>query len=205
MLDDASERAYPFFSQAIPSVPKAIRFAMTKPSEDSESVAIRRSDTSQFVEFEVDARRYAFRIEKIREIVILKDITTTPQVASYVDGVSNLRGEIIPIINLRALFGLSRKPTDDETRTIVVNVGTRTIGCTVDTVTQVLRIADNNIQPAPETIASENATYIHGFAKVDDRLVIVLDVDELLNVEKLHHVHQNYTTSNVSGMKSNGE
>lgn len=181
--------------------------AMNQPADDTDasSVATRRSDTSQFVEFEVDGRRYAFRIEKIREIVILKDITTTPQVANYVDGVSNLRGDIIPVINLRALFGIARKPTDDETRTIVVNVGQRTIGCTVDTVTQVLRIADEKIQSAPDTITSEDASYIQGFAKVDDRLVIVLDVDELLNVEKLHHVHQQSTTSNVLGTKSNGE
>jgi len=153
---------------------------------DDNPLAMRRGDASQFVEFEVDGQRYAFRIEKIREIVILKDITPTPQVAAFVDGVSNLRGAIIPIINLRALLGMPRRSVDDQTRTIVVNVGSRTIGCTVDTVTQVLRIADDKIQPAPESITSDDATYIAGFAKVENRLVIVLDVDQLLNIERLN-------------------
>ncbi len=156
---------------------------------------------SQFVEFEADGRRYAFRIEQIREIVILKDITPTPQVAVHVDGVSNLRGLIIPIINLRVLFGLDRKATDESTRTIVVNVGDRTIGCTVDTVTRVIRIAEDQIQPAPKTITGGGADYIDGFAKVDERLVIILDVDRLLNVEKLHLAKP----ANLSGMITNVE
>lgn len=179
------------------------------PSHDeaaSNPASTRHSDASQFVEFEVDAKRYAIRIEKIREIVILKDITQMPQVPAYVDGVSNLRGDIIPIINLRGLFGIARKPVDDETRTIVVNVGTRTVGCTVDTVTQVLRIREGDIQPAPETITSDDAIGIAGFAKVDDRLVIILNVDELLNFEKLHPAHPtNVHPTCVSGMTPNGE
>jgi len=120
--------------------------------------------------------------------VILKDITPTPQVAAYVDGVSNLRGAIIPIINLRILFGFAAKPVDDETRTIVVNVGEKTMGCTVDSVSQVLRVEKNSIGEAPETITADGRGYISGFVKVQDRLVIVLDVDALLSVENLEHV-----------------
>lgn len=120
--------------------------------------------------------------------MILKDITPTPQVAAYVDGVSNLRGAIIPIINLRILFGFAAKPVDDETRTIVVNVGEKTMGCTVDSVSQVLRVEKNSIGEAPETITADGRGYISGFVKVQDRLVIVLDVDALLSVENLEHV-----------------
>jgi purine-binding chemotaxis protein CheW len=155
------------------------------PSEPQSASMAERKDSSQFVGFQIDDQQYAFRIEQIQEIVILAQVTQTPQVADYVEGVSNLRGAIIPIINLRKLFGLDPKPVDAETRTIVVNVGERTMGCTVDLVSQVLRIPDESIQPAPDTITADGANYISGFAKLNDRLVILLDIDELLNPEHL--------------------
>ncbi len=152
--------------------------------------ATEEKNSSQFVGFQIDGQQYAFRIEQIQEIVILDQVTPTPQVADYVEGVSNLRGAIIPIINLRKLFGLDPKPTDGETRTIVVNVGDRTMGCTVDMVSQVIRIGAEHIQSAPETVTADGADYISGFAKLDDQLVILLDIDELLDPERLGRDHQ---------------
>ena len=141
------------------------------------------NNTSQFVGFRIADQEYAFRIEQIQEIVIPDRVTRTPQVPAFVEGVSNLRGSIIPIINLRRLFGLEPKQTDSETRTIVVNVGDRIVGCTVDMVSQVMRIPVESIQPAPETVTGENAPYITGFAKLDERLLILLDIDNLLSPE----------------------
>ena len=141
--------------------------------------------TSQFVGFQLDGQAYAFRIEQIQEIVILDQVTRTPQVPDYCDGVSNLRGSIIPIINLRRLFGLEPKPADGETRTIVVNVGERTMGCTVDMVSHVVRILAEDIQPAPETVTADGADYIAGFARLDGELVVVLDIDRLLDPDQL--------------------
>ena len=162
--------------------------------DDARSTAVsRRKDMAQFVEFEINEQNYAFPIGEIREIVILKSITPTPQVPAYVDGVANLRGCIIPIINLRTLFGMPYRSVDDETRTIVVNVGQKIMGCTVDRVTRVLRIEKESIARAPETIIADGRTYIRGFATVNDRLVIVLDVAELLNPERtrtLQHTHE---------------
>ena len=146
-------------------------------------------NSSQFVGFQIGDQQYAFRIEQIQEIVILDQVTQTPQVADHVEGVSNLRGAIIPIINLRRLLGLAPKPTDGDTRTIVVNVGERTMGCTVDSVSHVIRIPEESIQPAPETVTAEGANYISGFAKLDDRLVILLDIDELLHPARLESNH----------------
>ena len=143
--------------------------------------------TSQFVGFQLGSQAYAFRIEQIREIVILDQVTRTPQVPDYCEGVSNLRGSIIPIINLRKLFGLEAKPADSETRTIVVNVGERTMGCTVDMVSQVVRIPEEDIQAAPETVTAGGADYIAGFARLDGDLVIILDINELLDPDQLDH------------------
>ena len=155
----------------------------------SDSMA-QKKGTAQFVGFQLAGQEYAFRIEQIQEIVILEQVTSIPQVPEYVEGVSNLRGTIIPIINLRKLFGIDAKPHDDDARTIVVNVGQRTMGCIVDSVAQVMRIAGDNIQPAPELVATEGTAYVKGFAKLDQRLIILLDIDELLEPEKLDAVHQ---------------
>ena len=145
----------------------------------------RRTDTAQFVEFEIDSQRYAFPIGQIREILILKSVTPTPQVPRYVEGVSNLRGVIIPIVNLRVLFGLEPSAPDSETRTIVVNVAEKTIGCTVDMVSRVLRVDKDSIAEAPENITCDGRHYIRGFIKAENRLVIVLDVEQLLSLENL--------------------
>jgi purine-binding chemotaxis protein CheW len=95
----------------------------------------RAKNVAQFVALRIENKAFALQIEQIQEIVILSQVTKTPQVPDYVEGVANLRGSIIPLINLRKLFGLEPKPTDVDTRAIVVNVGKRTIGCTVETVT----------------------------------------------------------------------
>lgn len=144
----------------------------------------------QFVGFRIADHEYAFRIEQIQEIVIPDRVTPLPQVPDYIEGVSNLRGAIIPIINLRRLFDLEPKPRDEETRTIVANVGSRTIGCTVDAVSQVIRISQDQIQPAPDLVKSEGASYLAGVAKIDSRLVLLLEINELLEPEKLEQVRE---------------
>lgn len=144
-----------------------------------------KENSAQFVGFLLGEQHYAVPIEQIQEIVILDCVTETPQVADFVEGVSNLRGEIIPVINLRKLMGLEPKARDAETRTVVVNVGDRTMGCNVDTVTQVIRIAEGSIQPPPETVISSGASYISGFAKLDAQLLILLDIPELLDPMRL--------------------
>ena len=171
---------------------------MVEQSAPNPQPAASRSEngnSSQFVGFQLDGQQYAFRIEQIQEIVIPDQVAQIPQVADYVEGVSNLRGTIIPIINLRKLFGLAPKPTDGDSRTIVVNMGERTMGCTVDMVSQVIRIPADSIQPAPETVTADGTNYISGFAKLDDHLVILLDIDELLNPERLDRIHKSNQTT----------
>jgi len=163
----------------------------SQPSLHAESsAATQKKNSAQFVGFQIDAQEYAFPIEQIREIVVLDKVTRTPQVPDYCEGVSNLRGAIIPIINVRKLFGLDPRPADGETRIIVVQVGDKTMGCTVDTVSQVIRIPEESIQPAPETVTAGGADYISGFARLDGRVVILLNINELLNPEQLDRIRQ---------------
>jgi len=88
------------------------------------------------------------------------------------------------------LFNLECKAKDEETRTIVANVGSKTIGCTVDGVTQVIRINPEQIQPAPEIVKAEGAAYIAGFAKIDSRLIVLLEIEELRDPAKMEQVRQ---------------
>jgi purine-binding chemotaxis protein CheW len=172
-----------------------------KPTPDSSipGVLSETKNTSQFVGFQIDSQHYAIRIEQIQEIVMIEQVTRTPQVADYVEGVTNLRGAIIPIINLRKLLGLSPKRADADTRTIVVNVGQRTMGCTVDAVSQVIRIPQESIQPAPDTMRVGGCEDIAGFAKLDDHLVVLLDIDHLLSPERLQRFDGgNSTTASLT-------
>ena len=154
------------------------------PSSRGDQAASAAADTSQYVEFGIAERRYAFPIALIREIVEPGGVTPLPHVQACVDGIRNLRGAIIPIIDLRTLMGLPRKSIDVDSRTIVLQVGDRRMGCVVDNVSQVVRIADGDVGPAPDTITA-SAPYVIGFAKYHDRLLILLDVEELFHSRSL--------------------
>lgn len=154
------------------------------------SAPVLTSATPQFVGFRLGPQHYAFRIERIREIVIPTAVASLPDVAGYVDGVANLRGAIIPIVSLRALFGLERRPIDADTRTVVVTVGPRVMGCIVDSVSHVMRIAGDQIQPVPDTVVASGRSYVEGFARVGDELCILLDVEQLLDPANLDEVHR---------------
>ena len=139
----------------------------------------------QLVGFRLDNEDYAIAITKIQEIILIKPITRIPQVPDFIEGLINLRGSVIPIVNLRKRFGLLPRELDDETRTIVVNVHDKTVGCIVDAVTQVMRINRDQIQPPPLGVLAVNHQYLAGLAKLDDRLMIILDIEKLFEAEEL--------------------
>lgn len=154
---------------------------------DGADRAPRRDDRAmgQFVGFRLDDADYGIGITKIREIILMKPITRLPQVPPSIEGLINLRGTVIPLVNLRKRFGLAARPFDDETRTIVVSVRDRTIGFIVDEVTQVIRVAADQVQPVPIAMTAAARRYIAGLARLDERLVIILDIDKLLGADDL--------------------
>src|SRR5271165_3915058 len=139
----------------------------------------------QLVGFRLDNEDYAIAITKIQEIILMKPITRIPQVPDFIEGLINLRGSVIPIVNLRKRFGLPARDVDDETRTIVVNVHDKTVGCIVDAVTQVMRINRDQIQPPPLSVLAVAQQYISGLARLEDRLLIILDIDRLFDEQSL--------------------
>jgi purine-binding chemotaxis protein CheW len=143
------------------------------------------SPVIQLVGFRLDNEDYAIAITMIQEIILMKPITRIPQMPDFIEGLINLRGSVIPVVNLRKRFGLVPRELDDETRIIVVNVHEKTVGCIVDAVTQVMRINRDQIQPPPLSVLAVNHQYLAGLAKLDDRLMIILDIEKLFGVEEL--------------------
>jgi purine-binding chemotaxis protein CheW len=133
----------------------------------------------------LDGNDYAIPITMIQEIILMKPVTRVPQAPAYIEGLINLRGVVIPVINLRQRFGMSRAEADEETRTIVLNLHDKTVGCIVDAVTRVMRVSTDQIQPAPTSVLAIARNYISGLANMDDRLLIILDVQRLFDPSEL--------------------
>jgi purine-binding chemotaxis protein CheW len=141
------------------------------------------SGTLQLVSFRLGEEEYGIEITKIQEIILMGEITRVPQTPSYVKGLINLRSNVIPILDLRLRFALPESAVNDETRIMVVNIVGKTIGLIVDAVSEVLRVSQNEIAPPPPTVAGLGREYLTGLAKLQGRLLIMLDIDKLLDDE----------------------
>jgi purine-binding chemotaxis protein CheW len=141
-----------------------------------------KSDILQLVSFNLGNEEYAVDILKVQEINRMVEITAIPNAPFDVEGVINLRGKVIPVINLRKKFGFDEKELDTHSRIIVVDVGT-TVGLIVDSVSEVLRLSADTIEPPPRMTGNGSAEYILGIGKLQDRLLILLDIDSLLKDE----------------------
>ncbi|MEE9442639.1 MAG: chemotaxis protein CheW [candidate division Zixibacteria bacterium] len=134
----------------------------------------------QLVSFKIGSEEYGIDILKVQEINRMPDITKVPQAPHYVDGVINLRGKVIPIINTRRKFNLEEKEEDKDTRIVVVDINGEVIGLVVDSVNEVLRIPGSIVEPPPNVTIDSGANYITGVARLDDRLLILLDLGKLV-------------------------
>ena len=140
--------------------------------------------TMQLVSFRLAQEEYGIEITKVQEIILMGEITRVPQTPDYIKGLINLRNTVIPIVDLRRRFGLVEQPSGDETRIMVVNVAGKTIGIIVDAVSEVLRIAKEQIAPPPPTVAGLGREYLTGLVKLENRLLILLDIDKILTDEQ---------------------
>ena len=136
-------------------------------------------DVVQLVGFIIGDEEYAIPILAIQEIIKPFTWTRVPQVPLYVKGVFNMRGAVIPLIDLRLKFGLAEQKHNDETRFIVMKVGDEVAGFVIDRLTMALRIKKENIGPAPDTLNTEDSL-IDGVGKEADRIITILKADKLL-------------------------
>lgn len=144
------------------------------------------SDTKilQLVTFILGAEEYAVDILKVQEINRMKEITRVPNSPYYVEGVINLRGKVIPVVSLRKKFGLPEEEDKSKERIMIMDIQGVTIGLIVDSVSEVLRISTDIVEPPPAMTYSVSAEFIWGIAKLEDRLIILLDMDRLIGKEE---------------------
>ncbi len=144
----------------------------------------------QLVTFQLGNEEFAVNILNIQGINRMVQITQIPNAPEFVEGIINLRGKVIPIVDLRKRLGMDDRDYDNATRFIVVEFSHRVIGFIVDSVHEVLRINKNIIEPAPQMVAGIDADYITGVAKLEDRLLIMLDLEKVLTFEQKEVLNQ---------------
>ncbi len=142
----------------------------------------------QLVTFEVASEEFAVDILLVQEINRMMELTRVPQSPPEIEGVINLRGKIIPVIDLRKRFNMAVSKHGNDSRIIVVEVLGRVLGFIVDRVHEVLRINSDIVEPAPSMVCSIDSDFIAGVGKLDDRLLILLELDRLFGAELLENV-----------------
>lgn len=146
-------------------------------------------DQLQLVSFWIGEEEFAIDILRVREINRMMLITRVPESADAVEGVINLRGLIVPVIDLRKQFSVEHNEQEvDESRIVVVDISGRVIGFIVDRVNEVLRIDRSIVDPPPSMMSGKSSDFIQGVGKLKDRLLILLDLDKLFNAVELSPV-----------------
>lgn len=138
----------------------------------------------QYVVFRLDTERFCVDISNVSGITEYREITGVPNSPSYIKGVINLRGDIIPVVNLKKRFDLPEKKVTSETRIINISFNGKDIGFLVDAASEVLRISEEDIDEAPDIIKSKDGDYISGVAKIDEKIAIVLDLEKIFTEEE---------------------
>ncbi len=137
-------------------------------------------DEQQLVVFQLGAELYGVEIARVHEIIRLQTVTRVPHAPAFVEGVINLRGKVIPVVDLRRRFGLPLADHTRASRIVVVEIGDQVVGIVVDGVSEVLRVNKGTIEPPSPVVAGIESDYLHGIAKLPERLVILLNLDRVL-------------------------
>lgn len=156
-------------------------------SEQNQSVNV--DNTIQVIVFNLGEERYGVEISQIKEIILLTQVTQIPNVPDFVEGVLNLRGQIVAIINLRKKLGKEPKKNDENTRIIVIEYGNSTIGMMVDSVSEVKYLSSKNIEEIPRFLAlKDDSKFLKGIGKLEDGLLTLMDLKELFSENELEGI-----------------
>jgi purine-binding chemotaxis protein CheW len=141
-----------------------------------------QSDSEPFILFELAGTTYGVRSRFVQQVEMVEHVTPVPNAVEAVEGVVYARGQVVPALNLRVRFGFEKAPFDLRSRLIVVNTGTRVIGMIVDTAREFLKIPAASIEAPPEAITGLSGKYLEGIATLDGRLVLILNLDEVIDI-----------------------
>lgn len=139
----------------------------------------------QMVVFELEKELYGVDIHQVQEIIRVPSITHVPRTPDFVEGVINLRGSVIPILDLRKRFGFGPGGDDEDKRIVVVEMADKTLGVIVDAVTEVLLVDEASVEPPSPYIVSVDSQYIVGVARLEEQLIIVLDLNQVLSMGEM--------------------
>jgi purine-binding chemotaxis protein CheW len=139
---------------------------------------------NQLVIFKLGNEHYGVNIAAVESIIKLQDITSVPRAPEFVEGVTNLRGTVLPVIDLRRRFGLPPEENTKDTRIVVIEMNGSVVGMIVDAVTEVLRISQEAIEPPSPLVTTIDSAFITGIAKVAGRLVILLDLSKIFSIHE---------------------
>jgi len=153
--------------------------------DDDESVS-----ENQFLTFKVDSENYGINIMQVVEIIRMIKITEVPHTYQFIKGIINLRGKIIPVMDIRIRFGIPEKDYDERTCIIVTNMKDVDMGIIVDRVSEVVEVLESQIDPMPKINNKNAQKYVKGIGKVGDEIKILLDLDRLLFNEELETIKQ---------------
>ncbi len=154
------------------------------------SITDKQTTEGKFLTFALNEEEYGVEILKVKEIIGIMGITTVPQTPEYMKGVINLRGKVIPIIDLRLKFTMPEEEHTKETCIIVVEVHTSLIGIVVDSVSEVLYIKGDEIEDAPSFGQEIDTAFIMGLGKAKEKIIILLDIEKVLSDKELEEVQQ---------------
>ncbi len=139
------------------------------------------AETIQVVSFKLGSEEYGVDIAQVQEINRMVAVTHVPRAPQFMEGVINLRGQLIPIIDLRTRFAMPRAEHTKNTRIVVTEIGAKRVGMVVDSVSEVLRLPVDQIEDAPEMLTGVDTEYIRGVGKIEDRLIILLDLARIIS------------------------
>lgn len=135
----------------------------------------------QIVGLDLAGEAYGVEISRIQEIIRMQPITRVPNGPAFVEGVTNLRGRVIPVLDLRRRFGLVAGEASRRSRIVVAELGQYTVGLVVDGVSEVLRVPADVIEPPSALVTTADSTFLRGVAKLDERLILLLDLASILS------------------------
>lgn len=146
--------------------------------------------TEKYIIFQLDGKEYGSSIQEIVSIERSPDIVSLPKVSDFIEGVTELRGEVIPVVDLKSRMELPKSKETDETRMLVAQVEELSVGFIVDAASDVLDIDSAAIEPAPTEIKGINVKFLNGVAKLNERLLLIIDLAFVLNYEEITEAKQ---------------
>ncbi|MGC1106751.1 MAG: chemotaxis protein CheW [Candidatus Acidiferrales bacterium] len=144
----------------------------------------------QIVGLRIGRETYGVPISLVREIVRVPEITAVPNAQKYVEGVINLRGKIISVVDLRKRFGETEVENNKKNRIVVVELENRTVGLIVNSASEVLKIPPSDIEPPSSVFLNGEIDYVTGVGKLNNRLIILVDLNKILDGGELHHLDE---------------